>query len=495
MSITGERRTRRRWLIAPLLSSVWLLTTLVAPTQADMLSSSTLTDPAGLADDSLGFAVAVDGERAAIGALASDNGAIDDGRVLVYRRDGSGDWLIEATLTLGDTERGDNLGRSVALEGDRLVVGAPGRDRGGAVYLYERGSDGTWGTGLRIAPADDQLRRRFGEAVALDGDRLLIGAPGDTDAVAEGGAVYLFERSAGGSWVETAKLRAVDQVRSGRFGDSVALSEDRLVVGAKAVAYAFERVEGAGWGQGVALLPPTASTFDAFSWKVALQGDIVLLGVVGDGRVERGSAHAFERIDRDAWVEVRTFAPFDTSEGDRFGSDVAIAGDRALVGALGETGAVQLSGTVYLFERTDDGGWDTGRRLIAADAAVGDLFGRAVALSERRALVGAPWVDDAQGRRDTGAAYVFELEGLDAPVLVSPVAGTVLGGTSETFSWSGPDDDSLDWWLYVGNATGNAAHFDSGLLDRSARSVQVDTLPGDGRDVIATLYYRAPGQG
>jgi len=114
----------------------------------------------------------------------------------------------EAKLLPADGEAGDRFGYAVALDGNTALVGAEASgDNGqftGSAYVFVR-SGAVWTQQAKLLPAEAESSDHFGWSVALQGDRALIGAWGDDDAAPVGGAVYEFTR-ANGVWSETAKL-------------------------------------------------------------------------------------------------------------------------------------------------------------------------------------------------------------------------------------------------------------------------------------------------
>ena len=190
--------------------------------------------------DLLGFAVAVDGDRLVAGAPFHDgaggSGGRDAGGAWVFRRGAAG-WEEEAELAVGGFAGGlgrvDLLGYAVAIDGARVALGAPGDDdRGdaaGAVYLFEPAADGAWNPVAKLTDAAGAVGDGFGSSLALDGDTLLVGAPYRARGA---GAVVVFRRGADGTWRQAETL-AGDGAASALFGHSVDLDGAWAVVGAR----------------------------------------------------------------------------------------------------------------------------------------------------------------------------------------------------------------------------------------------------------------------
>jgi hypothetical protein len=412
----------------------------------------------GDADDTFGAVVALDGGRAVVGAPADeDPSGAGGGSASVFERGDDG-WTERAKLAPEDGGEGDRFGHAVAVEGDRVVVGAPreglasGAD-GGAAYAFERGDDG-WTERAKFAPKDGDADDRFGTAVALKGDRVLATAPGDEDPDGPGGgSVYEFER-VDGEWLERAKLAANTGDSHDRFGSAVDLGDDHAVIGADrdedpngaeaGSAYVYE-YSSIGWTEEAKLVAENGNDGDRFGAGVALDGGRAVVGAPGDEFPNgdgAGSAYVFERTGDDEWTERTKLAPADGDSGDRFGTAVALDGDRALVTAPADEDPNGADGgSASVFGRAG-GAWREGATLALADGDVGDRLGTGVALDGGRALLGAAGDADPNGD-GAGAAYVFDLGAGPAaptgtaagstPMGSPPEAGTATpGGDTET---------------------------------------------------------------
>ena len=326
----------------------------------------------------------------------------------------AGTAIIETKLTADDAAEGDYFGFSVSVSGDHALVGAWGDDDAGplsgSAYVFERDAGGSWSQVAKLTASDAAESDFFGRSVSVSGDRTLVGAYfRDDDAGLESGSAYVFERDVGGSWSQVAKLTADDAAADDRFGYSVSVSGDRALVGAgwdddggldSGSAYVFERDAGGSWSQVAKLTADDAAADDRFGYSVSVSGDRALVGAGwdDDGGLDSGSAYVFERDGGGTWSQVAKLTA-DDAAASRFGVSVSVDGDDALVGA---------TGSAYVFERDAGGSWSQIAKLTADDAAAGDYFGRSVSVSRDRALVGADWDGDAGDR--SGSAYVFELE-------------------------------------------------------------------------------------
>lgn len=370
--------------------------------------------------DLFGISVSLDGDRALVGSPGDDDNGRDSGSVYVFEFNGTS-WVEMAKLLPADGEEFDRFGSAVSLEGGRALVGSPeddddfiGRDSGSA-YVFEL--DGMiWAEVAKILPADGEFVDRFGSAVSLSSDRVLIGVPNDRDNGNQSGSAYIFDFN-GTSWVETTKLLPADGVDFDDFGLSVSLSGDRALVGmprdgdngnVSGSAYVFD-FNGINWTETTKLLPADGAEFDQFGWSVSLSGDRVLVGARrSDGNgPESGSAYVFD-FDGIAWSETAKLTASDGELRDEFGFSVSLSGDQALIGAPFDDDGVEDTGSAYVFE-FNGVTWAETTQLLPGDGAFGDAFGLSISLFGGRALVGVPG-DDDNGTR-SGSAYVFDYNG------------------------------------------------------------------------------------
>jgi len=224
---------------------------------------------------------------------------------------------------------------------------------------------------------------------------------------------------------EVAKLLPADGAEVDQFGGSVAVSGDTAVIGASydddngvesGSAYVFTR-DGAGvWTEVAKLLPADGAGLDWFGRSVAVSGDTAVIGALGDddNGVISGSAYVFTRDGAGVWTEQAKLLAADGAEGDDFGVSVAVSGDTAVIGARRDDALGSNSGSAYVFTRDGAGVWTEQAKLLAADGADGNFFGWSVALSGDTAVIGA-YGDDDNGYY-SGSAYVFQLEGVAEPL-------------------------------------------------------------------------------
>ncbi len=338
-----------------------------------------LTPSDGSAYDYFGNSVAIDGNTVVVGAYGDDDSGSTSGSAYLFSRPANG-WSSmheSAKLTASDATGGDHFGYSVAIDGDTVVVGAYGDgDFGissGSAYLFSKPAGGWVGPvheSAKLTPSDGEAYDYFGYSVAIDGNTVVVGAYGDGDFGIFSGSAYLFSKPAGG-WVgpvhESAKLTSSD-----------------------------------------------GAAYDYFGYSVAIDGNTVVVGAYGDDDSgdSSGSVYLFRRPDS-GWksmMESAKLMPSDGAAYDYFGYRVAIDGDTVVVGAYGDDDSGDASGSAYLFSRPF-GGWTRGHqnaRLSAADGEAHDFFGSSVAVSGNTVVIGAK--GDKERGTGSGSAYIFQAE-------------------------------------------------------------------------------------
>ncbi len=333
-----------------------------------------------------------------------------------------------AKLTASDGAAKDRFGYAVAISEDIAVVGVPWDDdacpldpncNSGVAYVFERNQGGAdnWGQVTKLTHSTLAANDYFGWAVAISGDIIGVGTPGDDDACSPGsdcnsGAVYIFKRDQGGanSWGQVTKLTGSEATDDG-LGFSVAISEYTVLAGAltsdnyKGAAYVFERNQGGpdNWGQVARLTAGDPIPDDGFGYSVTISGDIAVVGAPVDNNYT-GAAYVFERNRGgvDNWGQVTKLTGSDAALNDTLGFSVAISGETVVAGA-----PFKNKGLAYIFERNQGGvdKWGQVTKLTTSNATVGE-FGWSVAINEDTVIIGARF--DHEGGTASGAAYIFE---------------------------------------------------------------------------------------
>jgi hypothetical protein len=323
-----------------------------------------LAYPAG--DNATGFSVSLSGNRIAAGAPKARIGTEGmQGRVLILPAQPGGrhDFV---SVTASDGNAGDYFGTSVALQGNYLLVGAPyayanGHGAEGKAYLYVPFIGGNnWLETQQFTSPDGAASDHFGSAVALDGSWAAIGAP---DAAAPGqkaGKVYLYHRT-GTTWNYITTLASGET--ASRFGSALHLKGDTLVVGAphngtaggtgQGHAYVYVR-NGTSWNLQATLTAADGHPGDGYGTSVHRQGNLLIAGAPWAtvySKEKQGKAYVY-RLGGGTWQQEAVLTLAGGEANAYLGSSVVITPFAAAAGApYAELNDFKDNGQVYFFHR------------------------------------------------------------------------------------------------------------------------------------------------
>ena len=392
------------------------------------------------AGDQFGSAAATDGDVVVLGALRDDSAGSDVGAAYVFRHSAGG-WSEEQELTPGDGTGGEFFGVSVAVSGDVVVAGAeldndPGTNSGSA-YVFRWNGVG-WNEEARLTASDGETEDRFGRAVSVDGDIVVVGAHWDDEQATNSGSafVYCFD---GIGWNETQKLIAKDGINSHGFGFSLTNHGDWIAVGANAdndggvnagAVYLFQ-FDGSKWRERQKLLASDPADDDRFGWSVAMNDELLVVGAPWSDAADAaaGAVYVFRRSGSQ-WSEEKKLLPPDPAVNRMFGRSVDLDGVQLAIGAQDDHAGVN-SGSVYSV-RYDGASWVHLQKMVASDGESFDDLGVAVAIAGDELVAGAPSEDSAGS--NAGVAYSFTLPDLGfhasntTPAAGDDVTFTTCGG-------------------------------------------------------------------
>ena len=366
------------------------------------------TEQAKLADFETIGDVAVDGNLAAIGKNRS---------VIVYRRSADGSWIQEANLPAGRNSQSVAVDADPVL-GEIVIIGdladRVGTVEGGAVFIYSSDGSGTWSLQKTLRPAGLQTGDQFGRRLAFDGQTLAVAAPGDDDRGAEAGAVYVFERP---GWGQRDKILPPAGRGDIRYGWAVDVSANRLVVSAErddsiatdaGTVFVYGRQADQSWTQLTELSGTGLDENFFFGRSVAVEGNTVVVGTPGTGAAGFGedprSAYVF--VENGSWTQQTILQPPQfAAGGGQFGGSVDISGNTVVVGAFRGNSRGFGSGSAWVFGRSGTS-WSLEQELTASDGAANQWYGNSVAIDGATVVAAA-----ALGRASyvhVGGDYVFQ---------------------------------------------------------------------------------------
>jgi len=320
------------------------------------------------------------------------------------------------------------FGDAIATDGEALVVTAPGANSAGTntgeAYVFRRAARG-WRFEQLLVPSSGD---GFGSDAAIDGDVILIGAAGADDMGSLSGAAHIF-RHDGSQWIEEQRMLPPPQSEGFAFGASVALQGDLAVVGAPVLPYPPDepgfvfvyQYNGSFWSFAHLIQAPDPGADQQFGHAVATDGARIVVGAHwSDVAATPGGGAAYVFQASNGFALEKRLVPSSLQGFDEFGYDVAIDGDRLAIGAPRPWHGL---GSVYTFELHGTSNWVQTQRLEPATGGTNEMFGSWLALSGPNLLVGAPQTfTSGQGR-----TYAYALEGaswnLLSELLPAPPAG------------------------------------------------------------------------
>lgn len=404
----------------PALAALALAPVLVAaPSDPPLLGPSALFPPndAGPLDNYPG-SLALDGQRAVVGLANPIQGGSPGGVAYVYRRAGSG-WELEATLADPQGEHGDGFGASVALEGSLCAVGSPFSNgieqSSGRVAVFRH--DGTqWVMEALLLAADVVQNAHFGFRVDISDGRIFIGAPHQGPSPSAPGAVYVFEKI-DDLWREVEKVTLAPSEGITSLGLALAASGERLLIG-------------------------------------AARDD--------DQGYDSGSAFVFRRSGFD-WIQEAKLLASDGAPIHLFGTGVDLLGERALIGAPGDGHAGVESGAAYVFELVG-GQWTETQKLVGHDSVAHESYGARVALGRDLACVGVHGHD--HGVYESGAIYAYR-----------PCGATWLPTFELRLPDADPSDELGQMAIDEASVIGGAPGYDAGTNAGAVFAFELDEAP------------------
>jgi len=312
-----------------------------------------------------GRSVAIDGSLVAVGAGSATAGTVENsGAVYLYSRQGQ-DYVFETTLVADDATEGAEFGRAVAIRGSTVIVGARFAQVGdlstaGAAYIFRKVGD-VWLQEQKIISPEPENEDNFGRALAIQGNLLVVTARKENLNAEDVGAAYVYLYR-GGTWTYVTKLTASDATPGAYFGQSV-----------------------------------------------AVQGGLIAVGARNANPNAAGAIYVF-RGSGDGWSEVQKLTPPDGKADDNFGFAIAIKGNTIAVGARrADLPGAQNAGAAYVYSR-DRGSFALITKLTASDPGANAQFGQAIAIAGDTIAVGANRADVGTNA-DQGAIYLYRRMG------------------------------------------------------------------------------------
>ncbi len=381
--------------------TAFLFVTFVPPVSAQTLIQSDAETSEEI-QTLFGGSAVVSGDEIIVGSTYETTAT---GELHVYRKEG-GAWKEAARISASDGVEDNRFGRSLALNGSTLLVGATLQDGpSGAAYIFQKNADGTWIEQAKLVPAE--VADSYGRAVALNDNFAFISTVSKDE---NRGVVYVFQRDGEEGWREHSMLQPEELEPDDWFGVSLSVFEDRLIVGAPAYeredfggsAYVFGYDSASGmWKQEDRMVADEADPGSRFGHAALLYEDFAVIGAFSHNR-GAGKVYIYSRDGESGqWEETNQLVAFDGGQGTQFGYSLGVNDESLWVGAIGASNGV---GAVYTFDFDfSTNTWSGVNKLHAGEEKLRSGFGARIASSGDLALIGAPYADN-----NLGTAHVFE---------------------------------------------------------------------------------------
>lgn len=411
---------------------------------ANPIFQSLLSTSDGGLYEHFGTAVAIHKNTLIVGAPGQEN---SNGEACIYLQENQV-WQLDTCLSAKPNFASNvrQFGAAVSISEETLIVGARQKnaDNTGVVYIFHY-SDNTWNQTAEILNPDAVTNGSFGESVSISGDYAVIGSQGL--GAARDGAVYIYKRSDSG-WGLQLKITPDSGMNNKRFGAAVMLSGEYLIIGNyehgryhEGSAYIYQR-EDEIWSRQASLKGGTITRNGAFGYAIAISQNYAVVGAKMENdpnnikTKKRGATYVYRREGK-LWLHQAKLVASDSRKGDHFGSAVSISGDYISVGAQkSDTSA----GSAYLFYNAN-GLWSELKKLTASDRSHHDNFGCAIAISKSNFVIGA--YNKNFPNNLSGASYVYDLNIQTAPTQSEIALHNTFITLSNTPASADSDNDGL----------------------------------------------------
>ena len=341
-----------------------------------------LTAPdGGESGDGFGNALASSGWHMAVGAANSNE-------AYVYVRQDNGSWDAGTMLQADDLSEDDGFGSSVAVGDGFVAVAATGQSENtGAVYIYEMNDNG-WSMATKLVPGSLEGGSYFGATMAVQGDRLIVGAPARVSAFARRGqeftsvgSVHVYRRGDDGMWAEIGQVSPMAVSEGGGFGSAISVNGTQLAVGApfdngsvgSVSTYNWDS-ESSSYEPATKLAPYMANPGSQFGSFVTIDEYGVFVGTPGHER-GLGGTYWFTASEDGTFVDAMVSGSESTSGRASYGAGLASAGNIAVIGAPGQDGR---AGAAVVWEMSNEGEWVEAGMIVNEMKGLPSFSGEAV---------------------------------------------------------------------------------------------------------------------
>lgn len=320
--------------------------------------------------DTFGGNVRISGNYIAISADREAPGGISNaGSVYIFKNDGSDNFTQVAKVSASDADINDFFGNYIDFEGNYLVVGAwyedpAAKHEAGSVYIFKNDGSDNFAEIAKLTASNGGASDNFGESVSISGNYIAVGARGANPSFGDTGSVYIFKNDGADNFSEISRLDCPVAEVAAKFGDAVSIDGDYLLVGTGAEdsnglanagsAYMFKNDGADNFTQIAKLLSNDLESDDFFGFELTLSGNYALISAQQEnyqGKHFAGSAYVFKNDGADNWTQIDKLNADDADADESFSSSVAISGDYMLIGArVGDSDVIDDAGSAYFFK-------------------------------------------------------------------------------------------------------------------------------------------------
>lgn len=358
--------------------------------------------------DAFASSIATDGNYTIVGAPGEDSTAVNSGAAYLYYKNPADQSVVKVAkikAPAGDIDSNDTFGNAVAIDGDYIVIGAENDDSNGSAYVYKRVNNTTVQFLSKIQGSNASGNDKFGNSVSIYNKLIAVGSPLTDNGATNDGYTYIYDINSSDGVNELISIPSPDQVNDNNFGQAVSINLDYLLVGS--------RLNANNQGHGYLFYIDTASTPSAtktadinasdagndnnFSQSLSLSGDYMIIGAPGNDT--NGSAYIFKKDAAGAVTEIVKLHPNDLSTAAYYGASVSMYGEsgnyKTVIAGAPHNATPQLnSGSVYLYSfNILDHTTVQLDKLTPSDASIDKNFGEAVSANGDTLSIGMKFVD------------------------------------------------------------------------------------------------------
>ena len=266
---------------------------------------ATFINPTADPNASLGYQVSISGDYALVSAYGENDPNPSSGVVYIYHRSGT-TWPLEATLHNPTGEASSFFGYAAAISGDYALVGAfsenvTNADQGQAYVFFRTGT--TWNLQATLVNPTAETGSSFGNFLDISGDYALVSASTEDDPAPNTGISYIFHRS-GVTWPLEATLRNPTGEANSNFGEQIFIHGNYIGVGRtgndipaldSGLAYLFHK-DGTNWPLKYTITNPTNEASSYFGIGISMSGQYLFISAYGedDPGAEVGKAYIYK---------------------------------------------------------------------------------------------------------------------------------------------------------------------------------------------------------